>query len=521
MPSSSGTYTLYTPGNPVVTGTTISSSWANNTLNDLAAAMTVRWPRDGTAPPTANMPMGAYKFTNVGAGSARTDSLNFGQVQDGGATYITGVAGTDTITGSIVTPTLAAYVAGQSFRFVAAGTNTGAATLNINSLGAKSITKNGATALAAGDIVSGAAYNVTYDGTQFQLNVPVSPASSIQNQTWVAFTTGGTSTAYTLTPSPAISAYTAGQSFFVTFNAASGASPTLQISGVASPPNLVYQQADGTFANIGAGQIPINHRSRVTLLSATQAWVEELPYVLFRGYIDGLTLSTAGSSTTMTIAAGQASDSTNAVMMSLSASLSKTTSAWAVGSGNGGLDTGTIANSTWYYWYIIRRPDTGVTDAVFSLSSSAPTLPTNYTQYRYIGAGLTNGSGQWTKFTQTGDEFWWDTPVLDFNGAGSTTAVSLTTSVPRGRKMKLLANVHGTTSVLLYLSDLANADLAPSASAAPLATLFTDGAAGQVTGVGVVGVWTNTLGQIRYRNSSTNTWRLATLGWQDLRGKNA
>ncbi len=173
MPSSSGTYTLYTPGNPVVTGTTISSAWANNTLNDLAAAMTVRWPRDGTAPPTANMPMGAYKFTNLGAGSARTDSLNFGQVQDGGATYITGVAGTDTITGSIVTPTLAAYAAGQAFRFVAAGTNTGAATLNINSLGAKAITKNGTTALAAGDIVAGAAYAITYDGTRFQISPAV------------------------------------------------------------------------------------------------------------------------------------------------------------------------------------------------------------------------------------------------------------------------------------------------------------------------------------------------------------
>lgn len=101
--------------------------------------------------------------------------------------------------------------------------------------------------------------------------------SALQAQSYTAFTTGGTSTAYTGTPSPAISGYAAGQSFFVTFNAASGASPTLQISGVASPPNLVYQQADGTFANIGAGQIPINHRSRVTLLSATQAWVEELP----------------------------------------------------------------------------------------------------------------------------------------------------------------------------------------------------------------------------------------------------
>jgi hypothetical protein len=39
-------------------------------------------------------------------------------------------------------------------------------------LGAKNVTKNGTTALVAGDIVSGAVVEVTYDGTQFQLTSP-------------------------------------------------------------------------------------------------------------------------------------------------------------------------------------------------------------------------------------------------------------------------------------------------------------------------------------------------------------
>ena len=98
-----------------------------------------------------------------------------------------------------------------------------------------------------------------------------------QNQEGIAYTTAGTSTAYTLTPSPAITAYAANQSFFVNFNAASGAAPTLAISAVATPPNLVKQIGDGTYANIAANDIPINHRSRVTLLSTTQALVEDLP----------------------------------------------------------------------------------------------------------------------------------------------------------------------------------------------------------------------------------------------------
>lgn len=100
---------------------------------------------------------------------------------------------------------------------------------------------------------------------------------AVQEQKFITGTTGGTLTAYTLTPSPAITAYKAGQSFFVTFHAASGSSPTLQISGVATPPSLVKLLGNGSFTNIGAGDLPINHRSRVTLISATQAWVEELP----------------------------------------------------------------------------------------------------------------------------------------------------------------------------------------------------------------------------------------------------
>jgi hypothetical protein len=79
-------------------------------------------------------------------------------------------AGTDTITLTYsVAPT--AYVQGDSYCFKAGGTNTGAATLNVNALGVKSIKKGaaGATALAAGDITSGGIYCLQYDGTNMQL----------------------------------------------------------------------------------------------------------------------------------------------------------------------------------------------------------------------------------------------------------------------------------------------------------------------------------------------------------------
>ena len=163
----SGTYNLPS-GNPVTTGTTISSTWANNTLSDMATALTGSVASDGQTTPTANLPMGTFAHTNVGNATVRTMYPSAGQLQDGVITYLTSVAGTNTIT-AVGAVGMTAYATGQKFTFIAAGANTGACTININSIGAKAITKNGATALTTGDIASGAAVEVFYDGTQFQL----------------------------------------------------------------------------------------------------------------------------------------------------------------------------------------------------------------------------------------------------------------------------------------------------------------------------------------------------------------
>jgi hypothetical protein len=68
----SGTYSL-PAGNPVVTQTTISSSWANNTMNDLAAALTDSVAADGQTPMTGNLDLNTHKIVNLVAGSAAGD----------------------------------------------------------------------------------------------------------------------------------------------------------------------------------------------------------------------------------------------------------------------------------------------------------------------------------------------------------------------------------------------------------------------------------------------------------------
>jgi hypothetical protein len=74
----SGNYSL-PAGNPVVAGTTITDTWANTTLNDIASALTYSIAKDGQTVPTANLPMGGYKLTGLGDGAANGQALVYGQ----------------------------------------------------------------------------------------------------------------------------------------------------------------------------------------------------------------------------------------------------------------------------------------------------------------------------------------------------------------------------------------------------------------------------------------------------------
>ena len=70
---------------------------------------------------------------------------------------------------------LTAYQQGMMLAFECGVTNTGAVTINLDSIGAKDIKKNYNSALAAGDMVAGGIYLIAYEATagNFQLISPV------------------------------------------------------------------------------------------------------------------------------------------------------------------------------------------------------------------------------------------------------------------------------------------------------------------------------------------------------------
>ena len=83
----SGTYNL-PAGNPVVTGTTISSSWANTTLNDIATALTGSLAADGQTPVTANFNVNNNRITNLADPSSAQDGATKAYVDASDATNL-------------------------------------------------------------------------------------------------------------------------------------------------------------------------------------------------------------------------------------------------------------------------------------------------------------------------------------------------------------------------------------------------------------------------------------------------
>ena len=79
MAFSGGVFSLVA-GNPVTTGTTISSTIQNNTLSDIATGLSTCVLKDGSQTITANIPMSSFKFTGLSAGSAAGNSVRYEQV---------------------------------------------------------------------------------------------------------------------------------------------------------------------------------------------------------------------------------------------------------------------------------------------------------------------------------------------------------------------------------------------------------------------------------------------------------
>jgi len=92
--------------------TVISETDVNTEMDDIATALTASIAKDGQTTPTANLPMGTYRHTGVGNGSARTDYTAMGQTQDGTVNWVDGGGAADAITATY-SPAITGLVVGR------------------------------------------------------------------------------------------------------------------------------------------------------------------------------------------------------------------------------------------------------------------------------------------------------------------------------------------------------------------------------------------------------------------------
>lgn len=179
------------------------------------------------------------------------------------------------------------------------------------------------------------------------------------------------------------------------------------------------------------------------------------------GFIRGLWVANDVSTpaTKFTVAAGVARDDADTTTIELPVGLLKRlNSAWAAGNDQGCLQSGlTMTAGTWYHLLLIYNPTTNATDILASTSSTAPSLPSGYTEFRWFWSLLTDASNNIKLFVQTGDDCNWrvaDTTVSSANDGGST-GRTRAVQVPPGSKFKvrLLHFVQGATGFFAGLSD--------------------------------------------------------------------
>jgi hypothetical protein len=335
-------------------------------------------------------------------------------------------------------------------------------------------------------------------------------------------TVGGSANSITLAYSAGNPAsYVTGEKFAFIATATNSSTTAVNINSLGSK-NVFRQTANGPAACVGGeiitGQIvELEYDgTQFQIISAVPQAVPTAAYL--RGYLSGCILSNDGvtPNTKLDVSAGIAMDSTNVFLINLSATVIN----FGV-TGAAGLDTGSIAASTWYHIYAIAKAD-GTASAIASTSASTPNpMPTGYIYKRRIGSARADGSAHLLTFNQLGDQFLWLASTLDISAATtSATAALQGLTVPSG--VQVLAEFHafvrdgGTAAATSVLFT------SPDENDQSGGTLF-DLVTPSVTSAYSAGSFrrrTNTSGQIRVRSSGTAAnVTVYTYGWIDDRGK--
>lgn len=295
-------------------------------------------------------------------------------------------------------------------------------------------------------------------------------------------------------------------------------------TGLCTPTNEIITVPSGsdTIGGALASQLLVPFGSIIYKSNGSNLWTivsSILDPTVLAGSLNGLTM-TWNSGTQITVSPGAAASDDSTTLMTLPSGYVNTTGNFVVGSGNGALDTGSMANTTEYFVFLIERTDTGIVDILFSTSATAPIMPSGYSKKRRIGAFRTDGSANILKFSQSGDAFLYDIPLGVGPISVTTTAQLITFPIP-----SLPSGITATYKNITTYSVVAQSILFTSpAASTQVANTPTGNVSHNAPGaVAVAGSFsTGTVnGQIRAVSSVAGglSSSFAVTGWIDTRGQ--
>lgn len=239
-------------------------------------------------------------------------------------------------------------------------------------------------------------------------------------------TTSGSADAYTLAPSPTITAYATTQQFTVKIHATNTTTtPYLQISAIANPTTTaVIKKLSATKTEIAleAGDLIANGLYKFQRNSANDAWIvlnpEKSYYNLLNATkatstsqgivylplpVDPITagINSTTPNTDVDFFAGTMTLNDNSAQVKATAMTKRlqSTGSWTAGNNGNGLLSGARANSSTYHWFALYKASDNSVDygCILGVAGTTPdptsVLPSDYSKYQYIFSVLTDASG--------------------------------------------------------------------------------------------------------------------------------
>jgi hypothetical protein len=238
-------------------------------------------------------------------------------------------------------------------------------------------------------------------------------------------------------------------------------------SASATPGASVIPIAGGA-GTIGAGFIPaLSYEPPITAGTTAQYWRGDKTWQTLptssawpKNHRDGFGVSRNGTNPNyqIDIAIGVARSDDDTTNLQSTATITIGLNA----SGVNGLDTGSEANSTWYYIWIIYNPTTLTYAGLFSTNSTSPTMPSGYTKKRRVGVWYNNSSGNLRAMTQVVQagrycEYLYDgetaatTQVLNAGSATSFTDVPCAALIPPTSTLGIFLMIFNSGTANAYL----------------------------------------------------------------------